>query len=174
MLNDRIKNLEESLQLSQQNERHLKDAVAAANESRLPPKAAAEERLTVQSVTSEEPQTINSPEKVITTTQSLCPPIQTSTQHKVASKPFTTSMTDLKQIAGNKSPPAAAVNGQKRSASPMVISPELQQSEEPRSGMESVEKFPGPPPPTQSHITAANKIRLDKCKNRSCVLICYE
>ena len=68
-------------------------------------------------------------------------------------------MTDLKQIAGNKSPPTAAVNGQKRSASPMVISPELQQSEEPRSGMESVEKFPGPPPPTQSHKTAANKIR---------------
>ena len=161
MLNDRIKTLEESLQLSQQNERHLKDAVAAANESRLPPKAAAEERLTVQSVTSEEPQTINSPEKVITTAQSLCPPIQTSSQHKVASK------------AGNKSPPAA-VNGQKRSASPKVISPELQQSEEPRSGMESVEKFPGPPPPTQSHKTAANKIRLDKCKNQSCVLICYE
>lgn len=158
MLNEKIRSLEDSLLLSQQNEQHLKDAVAAAAESKIQEtkmiKANQTQMVTLQGVISETPkQHNNSPEKTIS--QSQYPTmLQPNSQNKASSKPpAVTSATERKTITVSRTRSPPIMTTHKRAASPMVISPELQQSEEPRSAVESVEKFPGPPPPTQHHKT---------------------
>lgn len=137
-MNERIHAVEAELSQSRQNEQHLKDAVTAASKTKsdtdsvIPPNITTGDRNTTQA-----------PAK-------LLPPSRLPSN-------VTSSRKSSIEVSKSRKPSIQLPSTQKRPASPTVLSPDLT-SNEARSRIDSVEKLPGPPPPTQSH-KIVNKAR---------------